>query len=548
MKVYADCLDRLAQTTGGMAARLAANGFEIPFHAMLVALWLLLLLAPWVVRAYSRRVRRYMGFREVSAPPAAWWARRGAASAQPQPADTGAAAHDGPACTLAAAVAGRQRRLRWATVAAASVLVALPTVWHALVGPAALEVQGGLLLFLLVTVLVPAWVNLTPEGRKYWLLPAGLVLLLPALWSAQVAGLAALLPGVLNVGFFFATVAHRTWRVLFLPLFILLLGLLAGATAALFALAPMQCVPRAVALDAAQNTAVLLILAGSVAALVAGVAASVWLLNGLNALLRRAWVSDLSLVAAAGSAYLLFWVLTGHFFTHLPLAHKLSLAALTLAGMVTAYALLLWCMPCPSPGASRSLLMLRVFSKDRRAERLLDALQSRWRLAGPVLQIGGPDLAHLNLKLSAFIHVASGRTHELFQPGVVPAEVLARSLQRLPDREGRFQVNEVFCFDTAWRGVVEQLLHLADGVLLDLRGFNAERSGTTFEVERLAALGLLPRVVAVGDAHTDWAWFEARVAAASVGPVAPLALRVDASAPGALQQCMDCLMAVSDRR
>jgi hypothetical protein len=224
--------------------------------------------------------------------------------------------------------------------------------------------------------------------------------------------------------------------------------------------------------------------------------------------------------------------------------HKLAWGGLCVAVTLAVYALVLWRLPAPQHG--RSLLMLRVFSKDRRAERLLDALQSRWRLAGPVLEIGGPDLAHLNLDLSEFIHFATGRTHELFQPGVVPAEVLAQSLQLTPDREGRFRVNEVFCFDTAWRGVVAQLLQLADGVLLDLRGFNSERSGTTFEVEQLAALGLLPRVVAVGDEHTDWAWFDARVAAASPGPVAPLALRVDARAPGALQQCLARLMAVSD--
>jgi hypothetical protein len=199
----------------------------------------------------------------------------------------------------------------------------------------------------------------------------------------------------------------------------------------------------------------------------------------------------------------------------------------------------------PLPQHGRRLLMLRVFSRDNRAERLLDTLQARWQLAGPVLEIGGPDLLKLNLDIHEVIAFINFRLHELFQPAAVPADVLARGLHMGLDHEGRFRVNELFCFDTSWKLVVEQLLGLADVVLLDLRGFNKHRGGTAHEVQRLAERGLLPRVVAVHDGSTDWAFFDARVAGR--GPTGQaLALKVDARDKQALALCLERLLAVAD--
>src|SRR4030095_16897397 len=50
----------------------------------------------------------------------------------------------------------------------------------------------------------------------------------------------------------------------------------------------------------------------------------------------------------------------------------------------------------PWPAGACCLLVLRVFSQSR-SDRLLDKVQTSWRYAGPVLQIGGPDLARLNI-------------------------------------------------------------------------------------------------------------------------------------------------------
>jgi hypothetical protein len=63
--------------------------------------------------------------------------------------------------------------------------------------------------------------------------------------------------------------------------------------------------------------------------------------------------------------------------------------------------------------------VLRVFSPNRRSDRLLDQVQTGWRYAGPVLQVGGPDLARLNINPYEFALFLGMRTHQLFLPGEV---------------------------------------------------------------------------------------------------------------------------------
>ena len=47
-------------------------------------------------------------------------------------------------------------------------------------------------------------------------------------------------------------------------------------------------------------------------------------------------------------------------------------------------------------------------------------------------------------------------------------------------------------------------MHLGAEVVLDLRGFTAQRGGTGDEIAHPAECGLLPRVVALGDSATEW--------------------------------------------
>ena len=278
---------------------------------------------------------------------------------------------------------------------------------------------------------------------------------------------------------------------------------------------------------------------------IAAYAGAIALLRLIEHLIEVGWTSDLSLVAGSGLmvvAWLLLALADGKGVTGAQLS---AYFAAWIGATAAAYALALRAQPCPQ--IARSLLVLRVFSTDRRAERMLDALQTRWRLVGPVLEIGGPDLARLNLDLHEVLKLFSFRLPELLHPRGLSNEELTLSLDLAIDREGRFRLNEVFCFDSSWKTMAERLMCISDVVLLDLRGFNPQRGGTTYEVQRLAAIGALDRVVVVYDEHTDWKHYEA-----TVGCISPPASAVqrpvqkfDAARADALQQCFAALLAIS---
>ena len=108
----------------------------------------------------------------------------------------------------------------------------------------------------------------------------------------------------------------------------------------------------------------------------------------------------------------------------------------------------------------------------------------------------------------------SNRLHDLYLPAALSAEQLLNRLNDAVDREGRYRINEMFNFNTAWRANVEQLILLSKTILLDLRGLTAEREGTSFEIGLLARHKLFDRVIAIGDKQTDWAHVDSLLQAA----------------------------------
>jgi hypothetical protein len=229
----------------------------------------------------------------------------------------------------------------------------------------------------------------------------------------------------------------------------------------------------------------------------------VWLglraLKWLTGWLEKGWISEVSLISLNN---LVFWAALLSITFEMHSAWTALLLMAWLAATVGAYAMALH--PTPDAGPAPQLLVLRVFSNDSRHHDLLDVVQGRWRLLGPVHQIGGPDMVAMNVDPHEAMKFLTNRLHELFLPtGIGLADLQAR-LATQPDKEGRFRINEVFCFNTAWQATVVQLMQLSDVILLDVRGFNAARCGTGFEINQLAGRGLLRRVLAVGNAQTVW--------------------------------------------
>ncbi len=150
-----------------------------------------------------------------------------------------------------------------------------------------------------------------------------------------------------------------------------------------------------------------------------------------------------------------------------------------------------------------SLLLLRVFGHRRRSRRLLDQLGQRWRYLGPISLIGAPDLAATNLEPDELLQFWCLRLRGLF---VASKEDLRDRLERFdarPDPDGRYRVNEFFCYDNTWRATVHALARRSDVVLMDLRGFGKNNRGCEFELGLLLSEVPLAKVVLLTDETTD---------------------------------------------
>lgn len=529
------CLHRPSPPVSDML--LSGGLFELTAGVLLIVIALAAAVAPWVRRRYRRRVIRLMGMDQVAARPAGWWTSLRKAPAAQESATSGVGGANAVlgADDLASRVRDREHRIILATVAA-WLSFAVMAWWVA--GIYANISRGGRLGFAVAAALLatgPAMTNLPPRWSHRalsigfiacvlgLLLMANMVSARPTVSGVQDEDLSAweMALGALLCGAAYLAMFHRSLRGQVLPVFVVL------AVAMLLFLVPYGYLERhagaclteidATGEGSPQRTAFVL-----VATPLVGL--GIWLafrtLDALAGLIERGWLSELSL----GSAVSLTVIAVALVFASTPEGADGREAwwawapLLWMAVTLSIYALAL------APGRRRAgaagpqLLVLRVFSRDRRKHGLLDEVQSRWRYVGAVHQIGGPDMVAMNVDPYESAMFLSNRLHDLFLPEAAsPAQLQAR-LNSAPDCEGRYGINEVFCFNTAWRRTVEQLMYLSDAIVLDLRGLTAQREGTAYEIRRLAAVDLLPRVVAVGDEGTDWPHVEGLLRAEGQDP------------------------------
>jgi hypothetical protein len=151
----------------------------------------------------------------------------------------------------------------------------------------------------------------------------------------------------------------------------------------------------------------------------------------------------------------------------------------------------------------RTLLLLRVFGDTRRTEALFERIASRWQCFGPVTMIAAPDVVAGTVDPGDVLRFMSGNIAASF---VTSQDDLTRRLATMDveaDADGRFRINEFCCHDDTWQATVVALIERADAVVMDLRGFTAERRGCEFELKELATRLDAARVVLIVDASTD---------------------------------------------
>jgi hypothetical protein len=152
---------------------------------------------------------------------------------------------------------------------------------------------------------------------------------------------------------------------------------------------------------------------------------------------------------------------------------------------------------------STNLLLLRVFSLGKRSERLFEVLAKHWRHVGSIQLIAGPDLATTTVEPHEFLDFLSGKLARRFIDG---PQTLQRRISEMDlecDRDGRYRVNDFFCYEDTWQMTLSRLVGDSDAVLMDLRGFSPQNRGVVYEINELINVVPLERVVFVIDDTTD---------------------------------------------
>jgi hypothetical protein len=156
--------------------------------------------------------------------------------------------------------------------------------------------------------------------------------------------------------------------------------------------------------------------------------------------------------------------------------------------------------------SAKRLLVLRVFAKgseDHRGERLLDELEYRWRFIGPIVLIGAPDVAGRTIDPAKAANFLRFKLKDAFISSRHVLHKRIAAMDDVPDPDGRYRVNDFYCFDDIWKEAVQMLLDSSDAIVLDLRGFTKARQGTAYEIGLLAGRGALGRAVFLVNAETN---------------------------------------------
>lgn len=152
------------------------------------------------------------------------------------------------------------------------------------------------------------------------------------------------------------------------------------------------------------------------------------------------------------------------------------------------------------------LLLLRVFGDRDRSSRLLDDLRNYWSYLGTIGLISAPDLASHVIDHRTVLKFVSGRLRNLF---LRDGNDLQRRLREIDDErqsDGRFGLEPLYCQGDIWRQAVQSLMATAQLVVMDLRGYDQSKEGCTFEIERLLDLVPTGRIVLLVDNATDVAF------------------------------------------
>lgn len=153
--------------------------------------------------------------------------------------------------------------------------------------------------------------------------------------------------------------------------------------------------------------------------------------------------------------------------------------------------------------APRGLTFLRVFALGPRSNTLFNALAKHWRRVGSMQLITGPDLAQSTAQPHQLLDFVTGRLVSHFIGDARTLDARLELLDRAPDGDGWYRINNLFCRADAWKAVLARLVQEGDVVLMDLRSFSVNNAGCVHEIRHLVEFVPIGRCVFIVDATTE---------------------------------------------
>lgn len=153
--------------------------------------------------------------------------------------------------------------------------------------------------------------------------------------------------------------------------------------------------------------------------------------------------------------------------------------------------------------SAQRLLLLRVFSSDKRGERWLSSVERFWRHLGPVHMIAGPDLAKSSIDPYELYQFLSRNIQSIFIRSDQQVKNHLEDVDNEADPDGRYRINEFFCLDDTWESVARGLIKQSDVIVLDLRDFELTRVGTAKEIDFLSHSSAFSRTLVLVDNESE---------------------------------------------
>lgn len=150
-----------------------------------------------------------------------------------------------------------------------------------------------------------------------------------------------------------------------------------------------------------------------------------------------------------------------------------------------------------------TLLVLRVFSLGNRSENLFGLIARYWRYIGHVQLITGTDIAVTTMTPHRFLAFISGKLNRCFIKDSNTLKVSLAQMDNRTDRDGRFRINDFFCYADTWQTVLTSLVASSNVVFMDLRNFTEQNKGCVFEIAELLANVPLNKLVFAIDHTTN---------------------------------------------